>query len=175
MMQRPHLLLASALLIAGCAGVPPDAFRLSPSSLADRQLQSRLFVTTNQTLLLASSVAVLQDLGYALDEGSAPLGLLTASKELSAKSTTQIVGTLLLAALTGVAGAIDDRQKIRVCVVVTPSLARTDASVARITIARIVWDTQGVVTRVEAVTDPALYQSFFAKLEKATFLEANPT
>lgn len=174
-MQRLGLLLASALLTAACAGVPPDAFRLSPSSLADRQLQSRLFVTNDHALLLASSVGVLQDLGYALDESNAPLGVLTASKDLSARSTTQLIGTLLLAGLTGTAGAIDDKQKIRVCLVVTPSLARTDASIARITIQRIVWDTQGVVTRVEAVTDPALYQAFFAKLEEATFLEANPT
>jgi hypothetical protein len=174
-MRRACLLFAPALLIAACAGVPPDAFKLPPSSLADRQLQSRLFATTDHTLLLASSVAVLQDLGFALDETNSRLGLLTASKELSAKSTSQTIGMLLLAALTGTGGAFDDKQKIRVCLVVTPAPGAADASVARITIQRIVWDTQGLVTRVDAVTDPELYQTFFAKLERATFLEANPT
>jgi len=174
-MRRPYLWLALVLLTAACTGVPPDAFRLSESSFADRQMQSRMFDTTDHALLLASSVAVLQDLGYALDETNSRLGLLTASKEVSAKSTTQVVGMLLLAVLTGASGRIDDKQKIRVCLVVAPSFSRADASIARITIQRIVWDTQGVVTRIEAVTDPTLYQAFFAKLEKATFLEANPT
>lgn len=163
---------AALTLLAGCVGIPPDAFELPPSSLADRQLQSRTFATTDDALLLASSVAVLQDLGYVLDATNSRLGMLTASKEISAKSAGQIISMLMLAVLTGEAGSIDDKQKIRICLVVTRAHDRSDASIARITIQRIVWSTDGVITEVMAITDPALYQAFFDKLEKATFLEA---
>jgi hypothetical protein len=174
--MKPLFACASlALILVGCVGIPPDAFKLPPSSLADRQMQSRTFATTEDALLLSASVAVLQDLGYALDATNSHLGVLTASKDLSAKSATQIVGMIVLAALTGAAGPIDDKQKIRVCLVVTRAPDKSDASVARITIQRIVWDTQGQITLVAAVTDQSLYEAFFAKLEKATFLEANRT
>ena len=46
-------------------------------------------------------------------------------------------------------------------------------SVARITIQRVIIDTQGRVTRAEAIDEPEIYRAFFDKLSKATFLEAN--
>ena len=174
-MSRLFVCAPLALILAGCVGIPPDAFKLPPSSLADRQTQSRTFATTDDALLVSASVGVLQDLGYALDATNSHLGMLTASKDLSAKSVKQIVGMVVLAALTGVAGPIDDKQRIRVCLVVTHAPDKSDASVARITIQRIVWDTQGHITLAAAVTDQTLYEQFFAKLEKATFLEANRT
>jgi hypothetical protein len=161
------------LLLTGCASVPPDAFKLPPSSLADRQMQSRTFPTTDDVLLLSSSISVLQDLGYVLDATSSRLGTLTASKELSAINAKQIISLILMAGLAGANSTMDDKQKIRVCLVVNRAPDDAQASVARITIQRIVSNTTGAVTQASAVTDARLYQAFFEKLEKATFLEAN--
>ena len=166
---------ALAALLAGCVGIAPDAFKLPPSSLADRQMQSRVFATTDDTLLLASSVSVLQDLGYVLDATNSRLGMLTASKEISATNAKQIIGVLMLAALTGESASADKKQKIRICLVVNRLPNDAAASVARITIQRIVSTDVGMVSAVTQITEPALYQTFFEKLAKAAFLEANAT
>jgi hypothetical protein len=41
----------------------------------------------------------------------------------------------------------------------------------RITIQRIVTNTSGMVTRIESIEEPAIYQEFFDKLSKSVFLE----
>ena len=79
----------------------------------------------------------------------------------------------MVALLTGAVTPTDDEQKIRVCLVLQEALDDADSSVARITIQRIIWDTQGKISRVESIKAPELYQAFFDKLSKATFLEAN--
>ena len=157
----------------GCAGIPEDAFSLSPSTLEDRQMQSRRFQTLDDAHLINSGMGVLQDLGYVIDEANAELGVLTASKTVDAENAGQIVGAVFLALLTGTMMNTDDDQTIRVCLVLQPSLEETGSSVARLTMQRIVTSHSGVINRVESITAPELYQAFFDKLSKATFLEAH--
>jgi hypothetical protein len=160
-------------MLFGCASVPKDAFKLSPTSLEDRQLQSRRFSTMDNKLLLSAGASVLQDMGYTIDESNTTLGVLTASKDADATNAGQIAGAIALALLTGSVMPTDDEQKIRVCLVLQESLDDPTSSVARITIQRIIWNTQGKIARVESINSPELYQAFFDKLSKATFLEAN--
>ena len=166
-------ILLSLALLTGCETLPKDAFKLSPTSLEDRQMQSRKFTTLDDRLLLTSGAGVLQDLGYNIDESNVALGVLTASKTADATHAGQIVGAVMLALLTGSVMPTDDEQKIRVCLVLQKSLEDDTSSVARITIQRIVWNSQGRIARVESLNAPELYQAFFDKLSKATFLEAN--
>ncbi len=171
---RLGALLLSVTFLQACASGPPaDAFRLSPTALEDRQLQSRSFDTLDHKQVMAASAHVLQDLGYALDESNTTLGVLTASKTLEATDPGQIVRAVFLAALTGIVSATDDDQQVRVGLVVSQSLQDPDASIVRITMTRIIWDTEGEITRREQLRQPALYQAFFDKLSKATFLEAH--
>ena len=59
----------AALMVAGCeASIPKEALQLTPDSLARRQVQTRVFETTNEAELLAASAHLLQDLGFNLDE-----------------------------------------------------------------------------------------------------------
>ena len=167
------LLCVCLFVLSGCASIPPDAFKLSSTSLEDRQLQSRKFSTLDNTLLLSSGASVLQDMGYSIDESNVDLGVLTASKQADAKNAGQIAGAIALALLTGTVTPTDDEQKIRICLVLQETLDDADSSVARITIQRVIWNTQGQISRVESINAPELYQAFFAKLSKATFLEAN--
>lgn len=164
---------AVVLSIQGCQSIPEDAFQLSPTSLEDRQMQSRRFDTLDHSKVLSASAGVLQDLGYALDVSETNLGILTASKDLDATNSGQVATMILLAALGGGVAAIDKHQKVRVCVVVNRSLEDPDVSVVRITINRVIWNTQGQITRAEAIKESELYQAFFEKLSKATFLEAH--
>lgn len=174
--------------LSGCAASPAsDVFKLSESSLQDRQLESRRFDTLDRTELIAASMGVLQDLGFALDVTSEELGVLTASKELDATNlgqiavaTGQVTLAVVLAVLTqdisqlpGSAPAVDEDQKVRVCLVVNSSLENRDASVVRITMSRVIWNTKGQVTQAETLKAPELYEAFFERLSKATFLQAH--
>jgi len=165
--------LAVLAVLAGCQSIPKDAFKLPPTSLEDRQLQSRKFDTVDHRMLLASGASVLQDLGYALDASNADLGVLTASKDLDATNAGQVAGAVFLAALTGTVTAVDKEQNVRVCLVINRSLEDRNASIARISVQRVIWNTQGQMTRAETVKDSELYQSFFEKLAKSAFLEAH--
>lgn len=176
--RRPNLahlvLIATLILLTSCASGPPkDAFQLSATSLENRQIQSRRFDSTDEEAILAASVSVLQDLGYALDVSNSDLGVLTASKALDAQNAGQIASMILLAALTGAATPVDKDQKIRITLIINNSLEVKGASVVRVTMNRIIWNTQGQPTRAETLNEPELYQAFFEKLSKATFLEAH--
>ena len=166
-------LLALALLVPGCTSIPEDAFALPPSSLQDRQMQSRRFQTQDEAHLINSGIGVLQDLGYVIDEANSELGVLTASKTVDAERAGQIVGAVVLALLTGSVMETDDDQTIRVCLVLQPSLEDAGSSVARMTMQRVIMAHSGRVARVESITAPELYQAFFDKLSKAAFLEAH--
>lgn len=170
---RTALIFVCLSVLSGCASVPKDAFKLSPTSLEDRQLQSRKFPTLDNKLLLSAGAGVLQDMGYTIDESNTSLGVLTASKQADAKNAGQIAGAIALALLTGTVTPTDKEQKIRICLVLQEALDDPTSSVARITIQRVVWNTQGNITRVESINAPELYQAFYDKLSKATFLEAN--
>ena len=152
---------------------PQDAFKLSPTSADDKQMQTRKYDTLKQHELLSASAGVLQDLGYTLEESNSVLGVLSASKMIDATDAGQVIGAVILAILTGTANSIDDKQKITVCLVVNTDLSKKGSSHARLTIQRQVWNTQGRVVKSHSVKDPELYTAFFSKLSKAIFLEAN--
>ena len=68
-------------LLSCQTGIPKDALLLSPESLKDRQLQTRIFDTADEEMLLAASAAVLQDTGYTIEESEVPLGVIVASRD----------------------------------------------------------------------------------------------
>ncbi len=72
---------------------------LKPESMQNRQMQTRRFATTDEGHLLNASTALLQDMGFTLEEANAPLGVLVASKMRDATSagnvTLAVVATLL--------------------------------------------------------------------------------
>jgi hypothetical protein len=161
----------AALMVAGCeASIPKEALQLTPDSLARRQVQTRVFETTNEAELLAASAHLLQDLGFNLDESEVELGVVVASKDRDATEAGQVAASLLLAML-GVAMPWDDEQKIRASII-TRELKERNGYAVRLTMQRIVWNTQNQISKTEPLDDPEMYQEFFAKLSKAVFLEA---
>ena len=73
----------------------------------------------------------------------------------------------------GSSAAIDKQQKIKFSLVTAPASSEPDSKrwVVRLTIQRIVWNTQNQVSRREAVKDVEIFQGFFEKLDKSLFLE----
>lgn len=167
-------LLATSLFVAGCQQtIPKEALQFSMTTLEDRQLQTRRFETADEGALLASSAAVLQDLGFNLDESETGLGLVVGSKNRDATEAGQVVGAIAMAVLFGVAMPVDKEQKIRVSLVTKATNDEKTEHAVRVTFQRIVWNTQGQVSRTEMLKDPEMYQGFFESLSKSVFLEAH--
>lgn len=164
----------SALSVAGCqTTIPKQALQLSQESLEQRTLQTRRFDTGNEDRLLAASAGVLQDLGFTLDESETKLGLIVASKDRDAVEAGQVAGAIAIALLFGAAVPWDKNQKIRVSLVTRPMGSDASQTVVRVTFQRLVWNTEGRISKLETLDDPEMYQGFFTNLSKAVFLEAH--
>lgn len=158
-------------LVACQQSVPKGAFQLSPDSLQRRQAQTRVFETTDEAELLSASAALLQDLGFTLDESEVDLGIIVASKDRDATEVGQVVGAVVLTVLLGAPVPVDDEQNIRAALV-TRKLEDRHGYAVRLTMQRIVWNTEGKVSKTEPLDDAQIYQEFFDKLSKSVFLEA---
>ena len=172
-MKWTTVLVALASLLAGCGGIPADALRLTEVSLERRQLQTRRYDTSDEANVLSASAALLQDLGFTLDESEAELGVIVASKERDATEAGQVAFALILMALSGSEQYWDDEQKIRVSVVTRPIGERSEDIAVRVTFQRLIWNNKGVLWKVQGLYDPEHYQEFFSRLSKSIFLEAN--
>jgi len=187
------------LLLAGCETVSDNSMQLSADSLQLRQLQTRRIEGIDERAMLAASVGVLQDLGFNIDESETRLGVIVASKNRSAVDVGDAVGdmvvdSLVKAALDAMFSALfgdnfdedddededdivyDVTQKIHASIVTRPALdsfgqPRKDAQVLRITLQRLVWDSEGKISHAESIEDPKVYQKFFDRLSKSIFLE----
>ena len=113
-LRLPAMLIAISVLSA-CGSMPREAFRLSETSLATRELQTREYSAISDTEILSASMAVLQDMGYAIDELEKPLGVLSASKRADASNDFEAFGTLALdsAKCTEHLEIVDRHHKIR--------------------------------------------------------------
>lgn len=162
------------LSLAACQATPPArALQMPAASLDIRQLQTRRFSEVEEPVLLAASAAVLQDLGFNLDESETELGLIVASKRQSASDSGVEELVWLLRIFADVEIAVDRDQRIRVSLVSRPVPNRNDEYFVRVTFQRVVWNTENDVTKRETLNDPALYLAFFDRLSKSIFLEAN--
>ena len=184
-------------IFSGCATtIPPEALQMQPDTLANRQIQSRKYDIKTEKQLLSASASVLQDMGFNLDESQTSLGLIVASKSRDAKEGGQIAGAILMGFLFGAAAmSYDKDQKIRASLVTKPAVTnnpikvelttnagknikfdqQVEASsgfVVRVTFQRLVWNQNGVMTKIEGINDPAIYTEFYDKLSKSVFLQA---
>lgn len=171
-----------AVVVTACETMPRDAFRLSETALETRSIQTREYSSLDDTAILAASMAVLQDLGYAVDEVEPELGLLSASKTADATNkleafgtltidTMQCVITLMLACTRNRYGEIDDVQDIRLTLISRPQLENRQDVAVRVTMQRVIWDKEGRLSEQETITDSRVYSAFFQRLSTAVFLE----
>lgn len=169
-------------LLVGCETMPSDAFRLSETALAIREMQSREYYGVNDAAILSASMAVLQDMGYTIDEIEKPLGVLSASKRADATNLLEAIGktaidtvrcmfTMMLACSGRAYGKVDDVQDIRLTLITRPQRDNGDDVAVRVTIQRVIWDKEGRLSEQQTISDGTVYVAFFEKLSKAVFLE----
>ena len=122
-----------------------------------------------------SHAAVLQDIGFTLEESSTEMGLLMASKDRDAVEAQQVAAQIFLAAIVAALGGRSDpvwekNQKIRISIATRPV---NSSVVVRATVQRVIWNTKNQLSRIETIEDPQIYMQFFDKLSLAVFLEAH--
>lgn len=153
---KPSLLIACVALLAlsGCQTNQDSsaAFTSMVSSAQQRQLDSRKFETSDEILVLNAIVALLQDLGYKLDETNTMAGLVSGSKGNSRNGK-----------MTG--------SNIKVTVTTTPH--RDGGIRVRVTFQDIIAGRDPRFFRAKPVADPAIFVEFFDKLSQSLFLEAH--
>ena len=171
-----------ALTLCACATLPADAFRLSETALATRELQTREYHSITDEAILSASMAVLQDMGYGIDEIEKELGVLSASKRADATNDLAALGSIAADVVQCIFtiglgcsgehyGEIDDVQDIRLTLVTRPRRENREDVAVRVTIQRIIWDKKGRLSAQETITDNDVYIAFFDKLSTAVFLE----
>ena len=196
-MKKILACVAIISLLAGCVQpIPPEALQFQPDTLANRQLQSRKYDIKSEKELLSASNNVLQDMGFNLDESNMPLGVIVASKSRDATEAGQIAGAMFMAFMFGAnAASYDKVQKIRASLVTKPAstnnpievdiktksgkqikfdqqVSLPNSYIVRVTFQRLVWNQKGVMTKIEGINEPEIYQEFFDKLSKSIFLQA---
>ena len=186
--MRSLIMAMSCLVLTsqmtGCVAhtQPDELFQLNPESAANRAMQTRGFETRDESELLSASAAVLQDLGFQVEESVREVGFLRAVKERSAREYGQDIGKFLVFFLSmgKFMMPVDFHQKIAATLIARPVNPDGTRQEVRIMFYRIVWKGDGQADKqyippgqqkMEMLRDPVLYQTFFAKLSKAVFLE----
>ena len=176
-----------AALLTSCNTMPkPESFfQLSPSSAKYKALQSRIIETSKDTELLSASAAVLQDLGFQIEESNTNAGMLRAVKERSAREYSQEIGRVFVFILgifaqTAIVIPVDLHQQIAATLVMHPIENSSSRFNVRIVFHRTIWKSDGSsgsqtippgLQSMEMIYDTKIYQQFFAKLSKSVFLE----
>jgi hypothetical protein len=166
--------LAAALAASGCTNDVQSqtaALTLSGAAVSQRQVQARWFDTTDSTAMLQASSGVLQDLGFAIDETTPALGMLSGSKSRDAVEVGQ-VALAFTAALFNVRAPYETTQRIRVSVMTTRT-ADGHGIIVRTTFQRVIWNSFNRISRMLTITDPQIYQQFYDKLAQSVFLQAH--
>jgi hypothetical protein len=165
------MVFLSFSLVACQPRIPKDALALSPTSLKDRALQTRIFETNNERILLTASAAVLQDSGYTIEESEVSCGVIVSTRDRDVTETGEVVGSIAAGVCLGAPVPYDTKQRVVASLVTKPI---DDKRIAvRITFQHIVWDNMNQISKREQINDPEIYQEFFAKLSKSVFLTAH--
>jgi uncharacterized protein YlxP (DUF503 family) len=169
-MKKTIYILIAGCLLSACASYKnlyvPDA-----NYLERRNVETRIFDTTNTKELLIASAQLLQDMGYTITESDIEIGVITASKTREKGSTAGKAVLTFLAALNGQPAIYEDTQKFYVSIVNTK--ANDKQIKTRVTFARIIYNNLGTVVKIEKLDDTNLYTEFFDKLSQSVFLTAN--
>lgn len=159
---------AVAMLAAtGCqTGVPPEALSWTAETSAYRALSRRTYGISDERSALHAVTGVLQDLGYHITEGEFSLGFVTGTKAGKGAGGGE---KFLFALLGGNPQSLVKERKVRATVA-----TRLDGGgrlQVRATFNEEAIDGLGRKVVAEKIDDPALYQGFFAMLDKALYLE----
>ena len=159
------ILFISGLVISVEAKTDKNEVITPQTQLQKRQYQTRQYSNISKESLMKAMLNVLQDEGFIVNNANSLLGFISGAKEFSPKDKNidieQEFGTK-----KGLAGAV---------VAVVESTANVseygkDFKV-RINFKRKLLNAYGNAYKIDEVTDEQYYQNFFAKVDKAIFIQ----
>jgi PBP1b-binding outer membrane lipoprotein LpoB len=151
----------SILFVFGCSSAPPPKTQLQV-----REFQTRVFDTKDMRQVLKACLNTLQDDGYIVRNAVPDLGLLVASKQLDVENKTQAVFAALFAGANARWAKNSETE-------VTVNASEYGKQIkVRANFSLKVIDNKGGVVDVKQIQDEPFYQEFFARVDKAIFLEA---
>ena len=181
----PISTLLGLLLLAGCAPAVSQTLTPPEDMLAQREIQTKHYELADEERILSACTALLQDMGFQIDEGTSRLGVILGSKMRDANSLTTgeraAVAAVALGLLAGgytapLALLIVDKmnaQPVRIDVAIfTRKIGPEGNRVAVRIIFRETGYEKGRAAFPQVVKDSAIYQDAFDRLSKALFLEA---
>lgn len=177
--------LLGFLLLAGCAPALSQVLTAPEDMLAQRRIQTKEYKATDEERILKACTALLQDMGFQIDEGTPRLGVILGSKMRDANSLTpgQRAGVAVVA-LGLLAGGytaplallfIDKMHAQPVRIDVGIFTRRIDAEGSRVAVRIVFRETaykDGRPALPQVIKDPAIYEDAFDRLSKTLFLEA---
>jgi hypothetical protein len=151
-----------------CQNVAPkeEGFTLSPETLRNRQLQTRIFETNDEMQVLTASAALLQDLGFTINKSEVKCGVIVASRYRDLRPN---YGVILLKDF--IKEPYNTHQKVIASLVTRPLDDRRTA--VRVTFQHMVWRSDKRMAKNEQINEPEIYRQFFSKLSKSLFLTAH--
>ena len=177
--------LLGLLLLAGCAPAVSQTLTPPEDMLAQREIQTKHYTLADEERILRACTALLQDMGFQIDEGTSRLGVILGSKTRDANSLTPgqrtAVAVVALGLLAGgytapLALFLVDKmgaQPVRIDVgIFTRKIGAEGNRVAVRIIFRETEYSGGRPGLPQVVKDAAIYQDAFDRLSKALFLEA---
>lgn len=149
------LAMAFTLLAMGCQNIQQGSALQKQSPLEVRARETRTFENNSAKGALKTVLNVLQDDGFFVDYGSADLGLLHANSNATIQG-----GTFFWF------GRVSQSTEATVNVTEVEGGARV-----RVNFQIQVRDSQGYLIETLQITDPKFYQEFFAKVDRALFIQ----
>jgi len=177
--------LLGLLLLTGCATDVSQMLTPPEDMLAQRQLQTRQYEFADEEQVLMACTALLQDLGFQIDEGASRLGVILGSKMRDTNSLTPgertAVAVVALGLLVGGYTAplalllVDKMNAKPVRIEVGIFTRKIGVEGNRVAVRIIFRETpykDGRPVLPQVVKDAAIYQEAFDRLSKAIALEA---
>ncbi len=182
---RSAPVLLGLLLLTGCAHEVSQMLTPPEDMLAQRQLQTRQYEFADEEQVLMACTALLQDMGFQIDEGASRLGVILGSKMRDANSLTPgertAVAVVALGLLAGGYTAplalllVDKMNAKPMRIDVGVFTRKIGAEGNRVAVRIIFRETEykgGRAVLPQLVKDAAIYQEAFDRLSKALTLEA---
>ena len=158
--MRPNLLMCFCCMFAalgGCATLPGSEAFFDPVTLEQRQIQTRLYESSDNTRVLQASIALLLDNGFQINQAENRLGWVHAYKVVRSKAGQDDafslwIGVFYATVVTGTAHEHADATRVRV------TFHGADFSKPQ------------AAGDFHLVETPEIYQEFFNRLSRALFL-----
>jgi hypothetical protein len=168
--------LFAVALLSGCtAKLPDNTFQMNDAVLKERQKEMKM-VDRQYNTLISDSISALQDMGFDIQKVDKDVGFIHASKSRELVSSFQAgaaeFGVNLLGAIAGVYTEHRQPQRINVnaYLLVDPKDRRCNM---RTTFFNTTYDRKSFPLAYAAVEDEEIYQGFYTKIGKSSFLEDN--